>query len=125
MDNILETIKYLPENTLPKNFQRKTYRRILIVKLRPFIYSLTLILLASLGYLSIHIYRHLVESEAITVIRVMFEDLDWSADYFLNIFAGLKEVLPLYKMLLLTLNLTAVVYLLSLFRRYRHELLKI
>jgi hypothetical protein len=124
MNDIFKTIKDLPEAVLPKKLAKKTFNKVLIIKLRPYIYAFTAIIFANFIWLAIYTYQYLMNNEVLTVMKVMFDDFDLSSDYILNSLAGLKEILPLYRLSLFTLNFIVIGYLATLFQHYRHELLK-
>lgn len=124
MNNIFNTIKDLPEIALPRKLAKKTYNKLLIIKLRPYIYAFTAIVFTHFVWLTIYTYQYLMNNEVLTVIKVMFDDFDISSDYILNSLLGLKEVLPLHRLSFFTLNFIIIGYLATLFQHYRYELLK-
>ena len=124
MADAFQTIKDLEDIDVPKKLAKKTLNKIFILKLRPYIYAFTAIMLANFVWLAIHIYSYLASSEALTVIKVMLGDFDLSSDYILNSLAGLREILPLYRLSMLALNFFLILCLSLIFQRYRHELLR-
>jgi hypothetical protein len=125
MKDNFETIKYLNEIEVPKNIKSRSLHRMLIIKLRPFIYGFSLALIANLLFLGNSFLQHLIRSDAISVIGVVVSDFDFSLDYIINAMFGLKEVLPLMESSFLMINLIMVIYFATLFKRYHNELLKI
>ena len=93
--------------------------------MRPFIYTISAAFLTNLLFLSNHIIQHLISSEAMSVINVFISDFEFSADYLGNSFLGLREVIPLTESGILMINLILVVYLITVFKKYRTELLTI
>lgn len=124
MNDIFTALGALPDEPQPKKLAQKTMNKLLILKLRPYLYALSASLCVNFFWLAIKIYEYLVNSAAWEVIRVMIEDFDLSSDYLLNSLAGLREVLPLNRLLLLGLNLLLLLFLSVIFRHYRAELLK-
>jgi len=125
MNDKFETIKYLSEQEVPINIKKKSLRRMRVLKLRPYIYIISIAFLGNLLLLGTSIFQHIVNNEAISVIRVMIQDFEFSTDYIGNAVLGLKEVLPMMESSFLVINLILVIYLATLFKRYRTELLKI
>jgi hypothetical protein len=125
MNDNFETIKYLPEKEAPDSIKKRSLMRIRIIKLRPFIYTISVAFLINLLLLGNHIFQYLVRSEAMTVINVFISDFEFSADYIGNAFLGIKEVIPLTESGILMINLIMVIYLATLFKKYKTELLKI
>jgi len=125
MNDKFETIKYLSEQETPLNIKRKSLRRIKILKMRPYIYAVSAAFIGNLILLGTHVFHHIVNNEAISVIRVIIQDFEFSTDYMSNAALGLKEVLPMMQSSFLVINLILVIYLATLFKRYRSELLKI
>ena len=125
MNDNFETIKYLPEKEAPDSIKKRSLMRIRIIKLRPFIYTISVAFLTNLLLLGNHLFQHLVRSEAMTVINVFISDFEFSTDYIGNAFLGIKEVIPLTESGILMLNLILVIYLITVFKKYKTELLKI
>lgn len=96
----------------------------MIIKLRPLIYAVTASLIINLGFLSNHVYSRIVGTEAISIIQIMLQDFEMSFDYLINIFSGLKEIIPIFSSSLLAVNLILVLFLMGMFKRYSSELLK-
>jgi len=124
MDQDFTIIKYLPEETPPKGLKKKILNKIIIRKLRPLIYSVTVALILNFGFLLNHIYRRLLETEGLTIIKIMIQDFELSFDYLANISAGLKEIMPMFSLSLLAVNLILIILVAGLFKRYSAELLK-
>ena len=93
--------------------------------MRPYIYAVSAAFIGNLILLGTHVFHHIVNNEAISVIRVIIQDFEFSTDYMSNAALGLKEVLPMMQSSFLVINLILVIYLATLFKRYRSELLKI
>ena len=125
MPEIFEKICELKVEAVPSSILKKIHRRILILKFRPLIYSLALIFSSSFVLLSSHIYRSLVETEAMSIIKVIINDFELSFDYFNNSFVSLNEVMPKNDIILLLVNSLIILSFIELFRRYHKELLKI
>jgi len=125
MKDNFDTIKYLNEKEAPDSIKKRSLMRIRIIKMRPFIYTISAAFLTNLLFLSNHIIQHLISSEAMSVINVFISDFEFSADYLGNSFLGLREVIPLTESGILMINLILVVYLITVFKKYRTELLTI
>ena len=125
METIFTAIKNIPEQEAPRAIKLKTHRRILVIKLRPYIYALTLALSANLILVANHLLKYIINSSAVEVIKVIISDFDLSFDYIANSLLGLKEVLPLFEVSLVLVNIVLVIGLIKIFQRYYHELLKI
>lgn len=125
MPEIFEQIKYLKEAKAPAPIRKGIYRRVLIIKFKPLIYFAAIIFLGSFVLLSRYIYQSLVETESIRIVQVIAQDFELNLDYIGNSLVSLNEVLLTRETLLWLLNSLVVFSLLELFRRYRHELLKL
>lgn len=125
MEKLLNKIKDLNIKKAPSYIRIRVYRRILVIKFRPYLYALSAIFIGTFIILGNHIYRNLLETESITVIKVLAQDFEMSFDYFSNSFLSLNEILPKKEIVLLAVNLMAIIGLAEIFRRFKHELLKI
>ncbi len=125
MEDLFTNFQNLGEKEVPSLVIIKARRRILILKSRPYIYGAALVLITSLIFVASHLLQYIIKSGALEVIRVMFNDFEFSLDYLSNSLLGLKEVLPLLESGLLLANIILVIGLLKVFQRYRHDLLKI
>lgn len=125
MEELLNKIKDLNIKKAPSYIRVRIYRRILVIKFRPYLYALSAIFIGTLIILGNHIYRNLLETESIAVIKVLAQDFEMSFDYFSNSFLSLNEILPKKEIALLAVNFMAIIGLAEIFRRFKHELLKI
>ncbi|MHB8903910.1 MAG: hypothetical protein ACYC40_02315 [Patescibacteria group bacterium] len=124
MEKLLNKIKDLNIKKAPSYIRGRIYRRILIIKSRPYLYTLSAIFIGTFLILGNHIYRNLLETESIAVIKVLAQDFEMSFDYFSNSFLSLNEILPKKEIVLLAVNFMAIIGLAEIFRRFKHELLK-
>lgn len=123
MNKDFSIIKYFPEESVPEKLKKRILNRIMVIKFRPLIYLFAAGLIIHLGFLSNHIYRLSLETEVLAVIKVMVTDFELSSDYLLNISAGLKEILPMFSIYLLIINLALVSLMIKLFKHFNSELL--
>lgn len=124
MEEIFIKIKNKNTEKVPEFIRTRIYRNILFIKFKPYFYSLIAIFLGSFAFLSNHIYRGLVETESISVIKVLIQDFELSFDYFSNSYLSLNEILPKKELILLAINSLAIVSLLEIFRQFKNKLLK-
>jgi|GEM_PF-1698096 len=124
MEDILNKIKGADIKTAPLYIKKRIHNRILIIKFKPYLYVLAVALIGSFILIGNHIYRSLVETESIEVIKVLIQDFELSFDYFGNSISSLNEVLPKREIALLATNFVAILGIAAIFRRFRNELLR-
>ena len=124
MEEILNKIKDVDIKNAPSYIRNRVLNRILIIKFKPYLYVLGALLIGSFVILGNHIYRSLVETESIEVIKVLVQDFEISFDYFGNSFSSLNEVLPKREIALLATNFIAILGMAAIFRRFKNELLR-
>lgn len=122
---IWDELKQLPEIVAPTGLSRKTMKKIVIYKIRPWIYGFSVLLMINFGFLFYRLYHYLAKSEALLVIGVWLNDFEFSLDYIGNSLLSLKELLPPVDSIALAVNLVIILLLAAVFQRYRHELLSI
>ena len=124
MEDILNKIKDVDTKNAPSYIRNRIHNRILIIKFKPYLYVLAAVLIGSFAVIGNHIYRSLVETESIEIIKVLVQDFEISFDYFGNSFSSLNEVLPKREIALLATNFVAILGMAAIFRRFKNELLK-
>jgi hypothetical protein len=125
MDQLASALKNLPEEEAPSALRNKIRHRVFVLKYRNLIYLLSSLLTVNFILLADWLRQYITDSGALSVIRVMINGFELSTDYLANFFLGLKEILPPLQVWALAANLILIIGLITVFRRYHHELLKI
>jgi len=125
MDPLATAFQNLIEKDVPLGLDNKIRHHLLVIKYRHYFYLLFSLLSVNLIFLVFRLGSYLIRSDALSVIRVMVSDFELSADYLINLFLGLKEIIPPFHIWTLSANLILIISLAIFFRRYKYELLKI
>lgn len=128
MEILFQKIKQIKDRELPFDISKKVQRRILLDKLKiPLTFCV--FSLSSLVLLSVRIYNLLVESGAISVLKVIVGDFEMSWDYITESWEGLVETMPVAEIRLIIINLVVVClvgwYMRRVWKTQKANLLKI
>jgi hypothetical protein len=118
-----EMLKTLPEIIPPEKLKKRTVSRLWFFKWRFLIYGTFFLLIINFGLLYNHIYRQLRADQALIVIGSKLKNFQMSLDYVSSSILTLHQTLPHLDSAALFVNLILVIYWLTIFRHYRHELL--
>jgi|GEM_PF-1588546 len=123
--NLEDTIKNLPEREAPAALKRKTMRKILVIRYRPYLYLALVLLIANLVMSANYFYSYIASSAAWEAIRAFIQGSDWNFSYLSNFWLAVKELMPLDMFLVVLISFVSVIHLIVFFQHYRRELLKI
>ncbi|MEI7451946.1 MAG: hypothetical protein WCK37_01935 [Candidatus Falkowbacteria bacterium] len=125
MDKLLEQLKNVPAEEIPTDLRLRIKKQLLVIKFRFYLLVTFFALSFVFVFLSLHVYGQIAETEALTVVKALISDFDFSLDYVFNLFSGLNEVLPIIEMALWFINLGLLMYAVKIARRYRRQLFNI
>ncbi|MCX6800268.1 MAG: hypothetical protein NT091_03945 [Candidatus Falkowbacteria bacterium] len=119
MENLFIKIKETSEREPPSNLKKDIMRKLLILKLKPYLLISFPLVVMSLSFITVQSYTNIIETGVLFVVKVFIQNFEISNDYLTAIFQGLTEVLPINQLILILINLICVIFMMNIFRRYR------
>lgn len=121
MDTLLKKLNDIKEVPLPYNISAVVMKRIFIAKIKYLLVVFSGLFLTFLILLN-RIYRIIIETEVISVIKVIIEDFELSWSYINDSLISIFEVIPKTEIILIAINGGIMAGIaLYLFLNYRSE----
>ena len=106
----IDSLKNLPDLTVPDGLHGKIMRRVLFLKFRTMLVLVHAFLLVNLGLLVNSITVHIAQHGSFGILQQVLQDFDLSADYFGSLFSMTFAVLPVHLILISLLNIALILY---------------
>jgi hypothetical protein len=121
MDTLFKKFKEIDGIDLPFNISARVMRQIFLQKIK-YLLIVGSVLFLTLATLLNRVYRILIETEAMSVVKVIINDFELSWSYFNDSAISMFEVLPINEIKLLVLNVGLIGILgIYAYRMYQSE----